>query len=66
MRQGMSAQVHRVSLDQMSGDQGKAAIKNLVVLDSLQGEIGHGGVLCMSGMTVPLDDKNRMIPIKAI
>ena len=55
-----------MSLDQMSGDQGKAAIKNLVVLDSLQGEIGHGGVLCMSGMTVPLDDKNRMIPIKAI
>ena len=49
-----------------SADPGKDAMKNFSVLSSLQEETGEGAVLCMSSMTVPLDEKNRMIPISAI
>ena len=49
-----------------SADPGKNSIKNFAVLDSLQGEAGNGAVLCMSRMTVPLDEKNKLVPIKAV
>ncbi len=50
----------------MSADPGKKAIKNFSVLDSLQENIGEGAVLCMSSSVIPLDEKNKLIPIKAI
>ena len=49
-----------------NADPGKNAIKNFSVLSSLQEEIGEGAVLCMSSMTIPLDSKNKIIPISAI
>lgn len=50
----------------MNADPGKNALKNFSVLDSLQEEIAEGAVLCMSSSVIPLDAKNRLIPIKAI
>ncbi len=50
----------------MSADPGKKALKNFSVLDSLQMEIGEGAILCMSSSVIPLDEKNKLIPIKAI
>lgn len=49
-----------------SADPGKDALKNFSVLSSLHEETGEGAVLCMSAMVIPLDDRNRIIPIKAI
>lgn len=50
----------------MSADPGKNVLKNFSVLDSLQEEIAEGAVLCMSSSIIPLDAKNRLVPIKAI
>jgi hypothetical protein len=49
-----------------SADPGKSAIKNFSVLASFQEEIGEGAVLCMSSMAMPIDAKNKIIPVKAI
>ena len=49
-----------------SADPGKNALKNFSVLSSFNEEIGEGAVLCMTSMTVPLDEKNKIVPIKAI
>lgn len=50
----------------MNADPGKNALKNFSVLDSLQEETADGAVLCMSSSVIPLDARNRLIPIKAI
>ncbi|WP_034450473.1 ATP-binding protein [Butyrivibrio sp. AE2032] len=50
----------------MSADPGKKALKNFLILDSLPEETGEGAVLCMSSVVIPLDEKNKLIPIKAI
>ena len=50
----------------MSADPGKKALKNFSVLDSLHEETGEGAVLCMASSVIPLDGKNKLIPIKAI
>ncbi|MCR4738621.1 MAG: DUF4143 domain-containing protein, partial [Lachnospiraceae bacterium] len=50
----------------MSADPGKKALKNYSILDSFQEETGEGAVLCMSSSVIPLDEKNKLIPIKAI
>ena len=50
----------------MNADPGKNALKNFSVLDSLQEGIGEGAVLCMSSSVIPIDSKNRLVPIKAI
>ncbi len=50
----------------MSADPGRKALKNFSVLDSLHEEIGEGAVLCMSSVVIPLDERNKLIPIKAI
>ncbi len=49
-----------------SADPGKSAIKNFSVLSSFQEEIGEGAVLCMSSMAMPIDAKNKLVPVKAI
>lgn len=50
----------------MNADPGKNALKNFSVLDSLQEEIAEGAVLCMSSSIIPLDAKNKLVPIKTI
>jgi len=47
-----------------SADPGKEALKNFSVLESLPEEVGDGAVLCMSSMVIPLDAKNKLVPIK--
>lgn len=49
-----------------NADPGKGAIKNFSVLSSIQEEVQEGAVLCMTSMVVPIDAKNRLIPISAI
>lgn len=49
-----------------SADPGKGALKNFGVLDSLPEEIAEGAVICMSPMVIPLDEKNKIIPIRCI
>ncbi|MBR3057560.1 MAG: ATP-binding protein [Clostridiales bacterium] len=50
----------------MNADPGRNALKNFSVLDSLQEDIAEGAVLCMSSSIIPLDAKNKLVPIKAI
>lgn len=50
----------------MSADPGKNALKNFSVLSSLNEEIGEGAVLCMTSAVIPLDENNKMVPIKVI
>ncbi len=49
-----------------SADPGKDALKNFSVLGSLSEEVGEGAVICMTPMVIPLDDKNKMVPIGCI
>lgn len=49
-----------------SADPGKDALKNFSVLGSLGGAVGEGAVICMSPMVIPLDKKNKLVPIKCI
>ncbi|MBD5484842.1 MAG: ATP-binding protein [Lachnospiraceae bacterium] len=49
-----------------SADPGKDALKNFGVLNSLSEEIGEGAVICMSPLVVPLDEKNKLVPVKCI
>ncbi len=50
----------------MNADPGKNALKNFSVLPSLNKEIGNGAILCMSSSSIPLDEKNSLVPIRAI
>lgn len=49
-----------------SADPGKNALKNFSVLNSLSENIGEGAVICMTPMVVPLDEKNKLIPVECI
>lgn len=49
-----------------SADPGKGALKNFGVLDQLSGEIGEGAVICMTPMVIPLDQKNKLVPVKCV
>ncbi len=49
-----------------SADPGKDALRNFSVLDSLSEETGEGAVVCMTPMVIPLDEKNKMVPISCI
>ena len=50
----------------MSADPGKNVLKNFSVLSSLNEEVGEGAVLCMTSAVIPLDENNKMVPIKVI
>lgn len=50
----------------MSADPGKNALKNFSVLSSLREETGEGTVLCMASSVIPLDAKNKLVPISAV
>lgn len=49
-----------------SADPGKSALKNFSILDALPDEIGEGAVICMTPVVIPLDEKNKMVPIRCI
>lgn len=49
-----------------SADPGKSAIKHFHVLDSMGLEVGDGAVVCMSPMVLPIDKKNKYIPISCV
>ena len=44
----------------------KSALKNFKVLSSLNAEIGHGAVICLSPFVYPIDNMNKAVPIGAI
>lgn len=46
-----------------STDPGKNALKNFSILNSLAEETGEGAVICMTSMVIPLDEKNKLIPV---
>ena len=49
-----------------SAEPGREALKNFSVLKHLPEEIGEGSVICMTPMILPLDDKNKLVPIGCI
>lgn len=49
-----------------SADPGKDALKNFNILNSLAMDIGEGAVICMTPIIIPLDEKNKLIPIYCI
>ncbi len=49
-----------------SADPGKNALKNFSVLDNLPETIGEGAVVCMTPLVIPLDEKNKLVPVKCI
>lgn len=49
-----------------SANPGTGTLKNFRVLNSLPAEIGEGAVICMTPMVVPLDEKNKLMPVKCI
>lgn len=49
-----------------SADPGKAALKNFSILGSLPEEAGEGAIICMTPMVMPLDAKNKLVPIGCI
>lgn len=49
-----------------SADPGKAALKNFSVLGELPEKIGEGAVICLSSMVIPLDEKNKIVPLICI
>ena len=49
-----------------SADPGRAALKNFGILNSLTENIGEGAVICMTPMVVPLDDRNKLVPVKCV
>ena len=49
-----------------NADPGKDAVKNFDVLQSLNMPVGRGAVICLASTVIPLDEKNRIIPITCI
>lgn len=49
-----------------SADPGKGALKNFSVLANLPETIGEGAVICMTPLVIPLDEKNKLVPVKCI
>lgn len=49
-----------------SADPGKNALKNFSVLNNLPEVIGEGAIICLTPMVIPLDNKNKLVPVKCI
>lgn len=49
-----------------SADPGKIALKNFSVLNHLPEDIGAGAIICMTPMVIPLNDNNKLVPIRCI
>ena len=60
-----NGQLHPIEIKK-NADPGKNALKNFSVLSSLPAKIGEGAILCMSSTVIPLDEKNKLVPVNAI
>lgn len=49
-----------------SADPGRDALKNFGILDSLHEKTGEGAVICMTPMIIPLDEKNKLVPVSCV
>ncbi len=49
-----------------SADPGREALKNFGILDSLHEKTGEGAVICMTPMIIPLDEKNKLVPVSCV
>lgn len=49
-----------------NADPGKGALKNFSVLNSLPEDVGEGAIICMTPIVVPLDEKNKLVPVRCI
>lgn len=49
-----------------SANPGKSAVKHFGVLENMGLNVGEGAVICMSPMILPIDGKNKYIPIGCI
>ena len=49
-----------------SADPGKSALKNFSILNALPDEIGEGAVIFMTPVVIPLDEKNKLVPVRCI
>lgn len=49
-----------------SAEPGKSALKNFSVLANLPEAIGEGAVICMTPLVIPLDEKNKLVPLSCI
>lgn len=49
-----------------SANPGKEMLKNFDILDKTKKEIGNGGVICLYPEIIPLDEKNKSIPISCL
>lgn len=47
-------------------DTGLACYLNFSVLKHIPEQTGEGAVLCMTPMVIPLDEKNKLVPIKCV
>lgn len=50
----------------ISADPGKNALKNFSVLNHLSENTGEGAIICMAPMVVPLDNNNKLVPVRCI
>lgn len=49
-----------------SANPGKSAVKHFGVLEDMGLDVGEGAVVCMSPMILPIDEKNRYVPVGCI
>ena len=49
-----------------SADPGNSALKNFKVLSALNINAGEGAVVCLSALSYPLDDRNKIVPVGQI
>lgn len=49
-----------------SADPGSSALKNFSVLNTFSEDVGDGAIICMSPSVIPLNKKNKLIPVKCI
>ncbi len=49
-----------------SADPGRDTLKNFGILDSLHEKTGEGAVICMTPMIIPLDEKNKLVPVSCV
>ena len=49
-----------------SANPGKSAVKHFGVLEDMGLDVGEGAVVCMSPMILPIDGKNRYVPVGCI
>lgn len=60
-----NGKVHPIEIKK-SANPGKEALKNFEALDSMSAEVGAGAVICMTPIVIPIDRKNKLVPIGCI